>query len=322
MRIRNKFLFLLFLLPSLVLLASFSGCKEKNEDYPPKLWSNYFYKTEYISARPISAILWESTHSRWLGSQNTDGLIYDDGYGWKMFNSENTGIEHKGINSLLRTPDQLLWEANQNGLHFYTNKKWTSLLVGKKVTHIAAEGVSNLWIGIENQETPLAHFKNGNLIYYQQSNLPFEVVHGLCVDSLQNLWLATNKGLCLYSNEAFQFIDLPKLAHPQLIASSPNSGIWISSDSYNLTSISNYGINTFNTGSNSGISNLLVLKNGNVWCMTYEGDLLSKTKGGWILFKATEQGLPTAKHLTLAEGPDGYLLISYEDGRVISFKYE
>lgn len=321
MNIQKSFRLLLFTILSIMITAAFYSCKERNEDYPPKDWGTFFYKTKTIAPRPISAILWESNLSVWLGSQNTDGLIYNDGYGWKVFNMQNTEIEHKGITSIVRTPDNILWEANQNGLHYYDGKSWKSLITNKAVKKIITEGVSNLWIAIDSKDTPLAHYQNGLLRFYFVDNLPFESVSDLCIDSSQNIWLATNTGLYAFAEKEFLQINLPEMIKPDFLAASSTSGIWISNGSFNLVNGDFDSMKTVNTGSVSPISRIIALKNGTVWCMTTKGDLLCKVNNTWKFIDAKEQQLPAYQHLAMAEGENGHLLISYENGEVINLKY-
>lgn len=321
MNIQKGFRLLLILLLSIWINASFLSCKERNEDYPPKNWGTFFYKTKNIAPRPISAILWESNLSVWLGSQNTDGLIYNNGYGWKVFNMQNTEIEHIGITGIVRTPDNLLWEANQNGLHYYDGESWKSLIKNKPVKKIISEGISNLWIAIDSKDTPLAHYQNGFLRYYFVDNLPFESVSDLCIDSSQNIWFATNTGLFTFAEKEFMQVNLPEMIKPELVAASSTSGIWISNGSFNLLNGGLESMKAVNTGSISPISRMIALRNGSLWCMTTKGDLLCKTNTTWKFIDANEQKLPVYQHLAMAEGENGYLLISYENGEVINLKY-
>lgn len=318
---RQSYLIYFLLAAGLIIMLALPGCKEKNEDYPPKAWSSYFYQTDKITPRSISTILWENEHSRWFGSQSEDGLIYDDGYGWKIFTKQNTGVEHAGVNCLLRTPDNRLWEANRNGLHYYNGTQWGSLIKDKPILAIASEGIGNLWIVVADTNFPLAHYKNGELYYFAKSELPFTNINSICVDSLQNLWLSTQSGIYIYAQNSFQSFQIPEFQITYYISKAADSQIWASDGGFKLVSISGNSFNIFNTGTTSSIKNLLVLNDGSLWCTTQKGDLLCKSNSGWKIFTPEAQEFPAAQQLALAAGPEGYLLISYANGHVISFKY-
>lgn len=319
----KKYTFQILLTISLFSIIGIFSCKEKNEDFPPKSWNLYFFDSDKITPRAISAILYENDHSRWLGSECEDGLIYNDGYGWKIFNKQNTGYDHLGVQCLLRTPNQLLWEGNRSGLLFYNGNEWKSLIENKVVTHLLTEGAGNLWIAFDDLTFPLAHYQNGNLGYFTKTDLPFTKVNGLCSDSSQTVWLATDSGIFTFKNKNFSGpIQLSNCSiEITSIVTAPNGTIWAADKEFHLIQINPKGINIFNTGTSSSLKNILPTYDGSIWCTTQSGELLCKKNTNWNIYTSESEKFPSAQLVHAFEGPKGYLLLSYSNGQVISFKY-
>ncbi|MFZ4547569.1 MAG: two-component regulator propeller domain-containing protein, partial [Bacteroidales bacterium] len=231
-RLTNYFIFLAC--GSVLLL---SGCKEKNEDYPPHVWSEYSYTTSAISYRDISTILYENDHSIWFGAKGNEGLLYNDGYKWNVFDNKNTGIDFDSITSIVKDGNGELWVGWKNGLASYDGVDWKkiSLFDGLCVTSVAIEGIGIIKAGIKGQNGGLAIFMDNEWTSYNSSNsdIPSENINSIVSDKDQVLWAATaDKGICKLKNTVWEKVskDVPLLSQDfKCITAAVDGSIWAGS---------------------------------------------------------------------------------------------
>jgi ligand-binding sensor domain-containing protein len=189
--------FLLFTLAGL--LATFlPSCKEKNPDFPLKLSSEFNYTGKGIGRREISCILYENEHSIWLGSAGKEGLVYNDGYGWKEWNEQNTGIAFDSITAMLRDGYGTLWIASKSGLIAYDGSVWRSLpeFEGKEVTALCRVGIGSIMAGVSGNPSSLAilQLNNWKFIPIESSQDTVGAIHRIQITENELMYLATSRG--------------------------------------------------------------------------------------------------------------------------------
>ncbi|MEO8146511.1 MAG: two-component regulator propeller domain-containing protein [Bacteroidia bacterium] len=118
--------------------------------------------------------------------------------------------------------DGKIWMTTANGLAYYDEKKKVIIIKkfsGSNIARIAsnsgytsvlAEEKNKLWLGTMGQGLFLMDVETGNCIGFNTTDgLPNDVVRGILKDKNNNLWLATNNGICRFSpsKEFLNFSD-------------------------------------------------------------------------------------------------------------------
>jgi ligand-binding sensor domain-containing protein len=314
-----------------LLLISFVSCKEKNELYPPLPWESYFFGNSQVNSRPVSALLIESDHSEWYGSQDDQGILLNNGYDWSEYNNSNVSVPFDSVTSILRDGNGLLWVSWKNGLANFDGNTWRSIdgLKGKRISNLALQGIGIIWIGIlgEQQTGGLARWENGKLDFFTPSNsgLPSSQVTALTFDNEQRLWIGTHdQGIIIYNGVDWITPDLTLIGFiPAAINSlftDKEGNVYAGTEASQVIKLSGDQIIVLNTGSSSPITSLLVDANGKIWIGTKGGGVLAVSEGIWKSYTAENMHLPGNSILALCKHPDGRILASFEDGHIISFK--
>jgi ligand-binding sensor domain-containing protein len=321
----------IFILFAGLLLISFVSCKEKNELYPPLPWESYFFGNALVNPRPISALLIESDHSEWYGSQDDKGILQNNGYDWIEYTNSNASVPFDSVTSILRDGNGLLWVSWKNGLANYDGNNWNTVdgLKGKRISSLALQGIGIIWIGIlgEQQTGGLARWENGKLDFYTPTNsgLPSSQVTSLTFDQSQRLWIGTrDHGIIIYDGMNWSTPDLTSTSYIPATVNSLISGmdgnVFAGTEASQVLKFSDSQTIVLNTGSSSPITSLLVKADGALWIGTKSGGLLSVAEGIWKSYTMENMHLPGNSILALSLHPDGRILASYKDGHIISFK--
>ena len=325
----NTSLMLRFLLQSIVgCLLLFPSCKEKNEEYPPVVWNDFFFNAQHIAARPVSAILNENNHSVWLGSQGGEGLLHFDGYSWKVFDYETTGIDFDSITCITRDGNGLLWVGWKSGLAKYDGTSWTRIgqFNNRIVTSLSVAGLGSLWIGMKSGEFPggLAYGLDNQWVFDPIPDFPSTEINALMLDFEQVLWIATQDlGIIKVKNSTWKKASeaIPLITqHGSALALSSDGSIWAAMLSQQLVHFDKSGFTLFNTGTSVQVTGIFSAENGNIWCSTSGAGLLKFDGKNWTSFNMGNARLPSNDVLTLAKGDSGFLLFSLKNGQVLSIK--
>lgn len=301
------------------------SCKEKNAEYPPLKWSDYGYTSTSIEPRAISAILYESEHSIWLGAQNAEGLLYFDGYTWNIFNKENTGISFDSITSFIRDGNGKLWIGWKNGLASYDGNLWQQIsrFEGLCVTSVAVEGIGNIKAGIKGKSGGIAELQNNDWIFHSKSNsdIPSENINALTSDHEQLLWMATaDTGIVRFKNNSWENMssEIPLLSQEfTCVITAPDGSIWAGSSASQLIHFYDDTFTVFNTGTSKPITSIVAAENGTVWCSTSGAGLVKFDGFGWNSFTMENEALPSNDILNIAKGFPGYLFFSVPNGKIL-----
>lgn len=325
----KTFKFPLFLpLALLGFIALLPSCKEKNDEYPSRIWSEYSYTKSGIGLREISVIFYENEHSTWLGSKNAEGLLQYDGYKWSAYNNENTGIVFDSVTSFVRDGEGTLWVGWKNGLANFDGSKWSEIIPfkGLCITSLAVEGISNIRAGIKGESGGVALWQNNKWTFstVSDSDIPSGLINSLVSDNDQLLWVATaDKGIVRLKNSAWENMSngLSLLSDDfTCITRSLDGTIWAGSSLSQLIHFYDDTFTVFNTGTSKPLSSIVTDGNGGLWCGTFGGGLLKFDGHTWKSFTVENSGLPTNEILTLSEGSEGIILFSVPGGKVLMIK--
>jgi ligand-binding sensor domain-containing protein len=314
-------LVLLLLIVGLTTLIQ--SCKEKNDQFPPRIWSEYVYNSSAIAPRTISAFFYENDHSVWLGSQGTEGLLHYDGYKWNIFDKTKTGVDFDSVTSMVRDGNGILWVGSKKGLITYDGSTWHTMATfdGLCVSSLAVEGIGNIIAGIKGKSGGIATLRNNSWTFYTLSNslIPSGNVNGIVSDREQTLWLATSdKGIVRYKNNEWKIIDaIPLLSQSfNCISSAADGSIRAGSAASQLVHISGDTFTVLNTGTPSPIISLAISGYGNIWCSTAGAGLVKFDGISWTSYTMDNAAMPANDILCVANGFSGKLFFSIAGGKV------
>jgi ligand-binding sensor domain-containing protein len=318
---------LFFILVSILALAS---CKEKNPDYPPVSWSPFFYSQEGIAARAISAVLVPDDHTEWFGSRGTEGILFNEGYGWRSFDATTTGIPFDSITSLLQDGNGLIWAAWKSGLAVYDGNTWNSVpeFTGKMVTSLALQGIGIVWAGIDGSRESggVARYSNGSWLFMNplNSDIPSSHITSLLADFDQNLWCcSSDKGVFRQSSGSWRNLTENaeiRSSHFTSLAIDAAGVVWSANTASQLIRFTSSGVTILNTGTGKPVTHLLASGDGKIWMGTSGAGLLAFDGKSWISYSVRNSRLPSDTITALALHPDGRVLAAFPDGHIIIFR--
>lgn len=322
-----KQLFICLFIP----ILAFTSCKERNDAYPPAPWTNYFFEKDNLAPRAISAILVLNDHAEWFGSRGTEGLLYNDGYTWTVFDQTNTGILFDSITGILMDGNGLLWVSWKSGIATYDGTSWKNIpeLSGRKVTSLALQGIGIIWAGIDgnSQSGGLACFSNGSWTLYNPavSEIPSAHITSVVVDHDQNIWAGSaDKGVIRKTGDAWlSFNDVTLSVRSNnfsCLTLDPEGKVWAGNTASQLVKFGGEVPVVFDTGTGKKITSLVAGDDGKIWAGTSGAGLVSFYGSNWISYTTQNMRLPGDTIIALSIHPDGHTLAGFPDGHIIYFK--
>lgn len=326
--IKKYRLFPSFFLFALLCGAILPSCKEKNEDFPPHRWNEFFFETEGIAPRSVSAIFFENDHSFWLGAQGSKGILHKDAYKWNVYDKSVTGIEFDSITSIVRDGNGLLWVGWKSGLATFDGNKWQNISIfsGLKVTSVVVEGIGNIKVSVKGESGGVASLNNSNWTFTTTANsgIPSDNINAMASSPDQALWLATSdSGIIKYNNGTWtnMIAGIPLLSKNfTCISAAPDGSIWAGSVASQIIRFYQNTITVLNTGTSAPLTSIFIDENKNVWCSTSGAGLIKFDGQNWTAFSADNSALPTNEILCMSKCFPGYLLFSRAEGQVYLFK--
>jgi len=304
------------------------SCKEKNDQFPPYIWSEYFYKTSTIAPRTVSAIFYENDHSIWLGAIGNEGLLHHDGYQWNVYDQADSGVEFDSVTALTRDGNGKLWAGCKKGLFLYDNTTWQKIppFDGLNVTSVAVKGIGNIIAGIKGKSGGIAELKNNDWSFYTitNSDIPSGNINAIALDQDQIIWLATaDKGIVRLKNNVWENMssEFPvESDNFTCIETGPDGSIWTGSVASQIIHFEKDKFTVLNTGTSKPITSLLIADNGSLWCSTLGAGLVKFDGKNWTSFTMDNASLPSNDILSLEKGSPGYLFFSVPGGQVLMIK--
>ena len=320
---------ILFIATAIVFLATLPSCKEKNDEFPPKTWSEYSYADNNIALRDISTIYYENDHSLWLGAKGSEGLLHHDGYKWVTYNKANTGIAFDSVTSIIRDGNGKLWIGFRTGLATFDGNIWSNIeqMTGLRITSVVVEGIGNIRVGIKGQSGGLATLSQGIWKFETPANsgIPSGNINALVSDNEQVLWAATaDIGVIRLKNTVWENISssLPLLSENfSAITKGKDGSIWAASVVSELIHFHDDTFVLMNTGTSKPVTSVVVTDDGNVWISTAGAGLVRFNGAEWKSYTmANDASLPSDDILYLSEETPGFLQFSVPGGRFYTIK--
>jgi len=316
---------LIFFAASLLLVTA---CKEKNDEYPPRIWSEYSYAGSGIAERDISVIYYENDHSLWLGAKGNEGLLHNDGYDWTVYDNSTSGIEFDSITSIIRDGNNKIWVGWKSGLAFFDGDKWqeVSQFKGLRVTSVAVEGIGKINVGIKGKSGGMATFQN-NEWHFQtliNSDIQSGNINSLVSDHDQIVWLTSaDKGIIRLKNEDWESMSagLPLLSQNfTAIAKASDGSIWAGSGASQLIHFYEYTYTILNTGTSKPITAIEVSEDKTICCGTLGAGIVRFDGKNWLGYTMENATMPSNEIICLAAASPGYLLFSVSGGKLYLLK--
>jgi len=307
----------------------------------------------------IETLLEDGHGGLWIGTAMSQtegqfvggGLVHRDANGeWTVFNSDNSGLPHNYISSLLSDGQGGLWAGTLGGglVHLSANGEWTVSsnphIPSKGVTSLVSDRKNGLWVG---SFWGVSHF-NTNQEWVTpeagETDIPGNRIASLLTDGQGGLWLGTfGDGLAYRTADNQWTIFDTRSSFPTngilALAADDKGGLWIGSgaDKGLIHRQADGTLTVFNT-ENSPLpyDNVLALLNDGqegVWVGTVQNpDPADKLVGGglarlhgngqWTIFNTKNSQLPDDVVSTLlSDGQHGLWIgsignFSLEEGTV------
>ncbi len=158
----------------------------------------------------------KSNNGYWFACSN--GLAKLEGNIWSLYTTSNSGLPHNNLSSLTIDQQDNIWIGTFNGLAKFDGSNWivynseNSPLIYDNVSALVCDKLNRIYIGSDyglfKKYGNDWHFFNSN-----NSGLPngYATMYGyfidrnninaLAVDSLNNIWIATNGGVGVYDED-------------------------------------------------------------------------------------------------------------------------
>jgi ligand-binding sensor domain-containing protein len=235
----------------------------------------------------------------WIAS--TVGLIKYDGVNEIRYTTDNSGLPHNSITSLIIDQNDHIWASTIKGLAKYDGANWTvyntsnSGIPNDTIAALALDKSDNIWIGTDSRG--LAKFDRKEWTIYNENNsgLPSSYIFTLKFDKSGNLWIGTYKGLTKFDGANWTVYNTSNSKIPDnyvsTIAIDSSNNLWfcnyIGGQSYGLVKFDGVNNWTFYNSSNSGLRSddihaLTFDIAGNLWIGVSSSDI---EKTGICIFK-------------------------------------
>lgn len=325
MNLFRSLLLLIYLTSSLALLTA---CKEKNDEFPPRNWSEYSYTGSGIAERDISVIYYENDHSLWLGAKGKEGLLHNDGYGWTVYDNSTSGIYFDSITSIIRDGNNKLWVGWKSGLALFDGNKWQEIsqFKGLRVTSVAVEGIGKIHVGIKGKSGGMATLQNTEWHFQTLVNSDIQSgdINSLVSDQDQVVWLTSaDKGIIRFKNEEWESMSagLPLLSQNfTAIAKAADGSIWAGSESSQLIHFYNDTYTILNTGTSKPITAIEVPEDETIWCGTFGAGIVCFDGKNWLSYTMENGAMPSNEIICLTAASPGYLFFSVSGGKLYLLK--
>ena len=212
----------------------------------------------------------------WLGTRG-GGIAKFDGVNFEVFTTQD-GLLSNFVSCVFHDSRDNIWIGTSTGVSLYNGIQFRNFRFEKEsfrvsVSSIAESKNKELFFGTSNGV--YKRFKKKNINISKEIGLPGNSVTDVFIDSLENLWIAHNKGFSLYNSGESTHFSNSELANvsPQCITQGKNNNIWIGTYGKGIlkTRGENYG---FIEETNGLIVLDLFYENGKLWLSTLKNGVL------------------------------------------------
>jgi ligand-binding sensor domain-containing protein len=141
---------------------------------------------------------------------------------WKLIDATGGKLNDNRVSRMLEDDRKRIWfvhpssgitryDLKTNTYEYIHNKNDSSGLVSNRVTDIAKTLSGDIWVCTVEGISIFDHATDKVKNLTDQNGLPSPLVYSLCVDSENNMWATTSKGLCVIQKsgeiKSFDYID-------------------------------------------------------------------------------------------------------------------
>lgn len=159
------------------------------------------YAGEEIGVDYVTSIAAEDGWGVWVTGR--EGAAYFDGYEWKLYTADNTGLPVNSVRYAAFDQDGTIWFATRGGLVSFDGSSWkvftteNSGLSNNEVTHVMTAQNGDLWIGTKSG---LCMYDGASWESFTKENAPLP--SGRIRETSEapdgSIWIADEGGLCRY----------------------------------------------------------------------------------------------------------------------------
>lgn len=243
------------------------------------------------------------------------------------------GLPSDSVTAILQTRDDFLWLGTDNGLVRFDGVKFTPMKLAAdtnspiRVTALCEDSNGHLWIG--TQQNGLFELAAGTVRHFsQEEGLPDDNVTSLAADGQGRVWIGSQSGLYLWSDDSFKSFTTRDGLPDEFVSNvnvARSGAVWITTRSgmcrFMGGRIVPFAFSTDSQGRSPQYLGVYEDRQGNLWAFgdTY---LINLTEGNrFNYFRSSESA--SVRIWSLCEGRDGRLwigtsgrgLFCFEDNR-------
>ncbi len=179
--------------------------------YDGNNWTIYNTLNSAIPANEIISLATDIDNSVWLSTManpvygGKDALAHLDDTTFTIYTTTNSGLPGNGIMHIQIESNGIKWFVTGYGIAKYDGSNWTvynstntSALVNATINNFYIDAQNNKWFCTQNNG--LIKFDGSNWTTYNTGNsgIPSNTVYSVAVDSKNNVWVGTPKGLAVF----------------------------------------------------------------------------------------------------------------------------
>lgn len=315
-----------FFILLILVLALLSSCKELNDDFPVREPDVFFYKTDNISPRDISCMVYNNDHDVFLGSKNKDEVLHLGIHGWEVISIQNPQNINPGINCILYDDMNRLWIGTDHGLFRFDNNKIERVqgFESRKINCLGRTRLYEVWVGMNAKENErnIVRINKDDSFYYLQSDSEFEKLNvtSMAIVNPEYGYIGTNSPWVYYFYNAFNISCNEYLQDDDIITcgwvmNADNiclgskfsdllySGIWSTFERIKVTN-------------NSAINAVCYSSDTAIWMATAGSGLLRFKNSNFTAFDKISAKIASDTILSVVPADEKHILCSIPGGKV------
>lgn len=158
-------------------------------------------------AKDVDGSIWVGSHRDPMSSAGEDGLFRYDGTEWTIYNTDNSELPNNRIRDIVIGNDGVKWIFSQDIVRFH-NSDWKIFngmnepaLTNKTLINFFVDRGNSLWLNVWQGGLIRNDANVWNMYHKGNSGLPSNVINDIDSDHQNNIYIATDKGLAIYTLE-------------------------------------------------------------------------------------------------------------------------
>ena len=170
--------------------------------YENKTWKVYNQLNSIIPWPEISCLTSDRNGNIWVGT--IKGLVKYNGSDWTLYDEYNSGLGRNTVNCIMIDSNKLMWIGTDEGIKIFNGELWKSFSFKDNINSIISiqeDKDGNIFLGTLGGRNVIKSDKKR----FSTIDLPFDkfddfTVWTIAIDSFNNKWFGTTKGLVQYDN--------------------------------------------------------------------------------------------------------------------------